>query len=101
MSNLQVRNPNLQKRFWERFSYTLSFETQELKENVTGNQKRQGLIPDAESTLGLLTHREIPESTVVLGDSVATEESDNTVEASAPFARIGIAAALLELLFPI
>lgn len=35
------------------------------------------------------------------GDSGPTVESDNILQESTPFARIGIVAALLELLFPI
>lgn len=61
-------------------------------------------IPDAETTLLFLnpsSQKDMPLRPDFTGDSGPKVESDKIVQESAPFARIGMVAALLELLFPI
>lgn len=61
-------------------------------------------MPEAETKFIFLSprsHDGKPLCSVDLGDSVPIDESDNIVQESTPFVRIGIVAFLLELLFPI
>lgn len=61
-------------------------------------------MPEAETTLFLLnpsSHRDMPLRPDFTGDSGPIVESDNIVQESAPFVRMGIVTARLELLFPI
>lgn len=61
-------------------------------------------IPDADTTLLLLnpsSHMDLPFCPDFTGDSGAMVESDNILQQSVPFVRIGILAALRELIFPV